>query len=361
MKILAVVILFIIGGERAAASEFRVAPASLREKGVQGYVLHSAGSSEIVLDVLDEPGHTTMTLEVAINRDRTKLEMRYVRPGEAVVAIEWNPLEELLTIQSGHDLLEIRFDREKLSWTRSGSELLYSRTAEAIQICGAIVVDLFERNVLGDEPVSRIPERLSAGRGEHGRERIVDRNSAPAPVAEGEVEARLSSHCFGPEVRGFATDLSESLACRDAKADANLQCWNSYCTGCCHFYECDSICALGDYFCSGAITGVACSDYPPPPIVECLESPIIIDIHSGQYRLTSLDDGVSFDIDGDGALDRVSWITGSTGLLVMDRNLNGVIDSGQELFGSATLLASGEKAENGFVALGELDTMAMVL
>jgi len=43
-------------------------------------------------------------------------------------------------------------------------------------------------------------------------------------------------------------------------------------------------------------------------------------------------------------------------LLVWDRNNNGQIDDGGELFGNQTLLSNGQKAANGFQALAELDS-----
>jgi hypothetical protein len=50
------------------------------------------------------------------------------------------------------------------------------------------------------------------------------------------------------------------------------------------------------------------------------------------------------------------WPTASTPWLALDRDGNGAIDDGGELFGSATVLRSGERAPNGFVALAELDS-----
>jgi len=65
--------------------------------------------------------------------------------------------------------------------------------------------------------------------------------------------------------------------------------------------------------------------------------------------------GVQFDLDGDGDLDRVGWVGANDGLLVRDLNGNGFIDGGQELFGDATQLADGSLAQDGFQALAALD------
>jgi hypothetical protein len=49
------------------------------------------------------------------------------------------------------------------------------------------------------------------------------------------------------------------------------------------------------------------------------------------------------------------WVSSETPWLALDRNGNGMIDDGSELFGSATELASGARAAHGFEALSELD------
>jgi hypothetical protein len=81
----------------------------------------------------------------------------------------------------------------------------------------------------------------------------------------------------------------------------------------------------------------------------CEVSPILISTR-GDYHLTSVADGVSFDIDADGVADRMSWTAAGSDVafLALDRNRNGAIDNGAELFGDVV-------AANGWDALAELD------
>lgn len=86
--------------------------------------------------------------------------------------------------------------------------------------------------------------------------------------------------------------------------------------------------------------------------------PILFDLEGNGIRLTALNDPVWFDIDADGDRDLMSWTNRSEGILAFDRNGNGMIDDGGELFGNATLLADGTRALNGYLALAELDSWA---
>lgn len=63
----------------------------------------------------------------------------------------------------------------------------------------------------------------------------------------------------------------------------------------------------------------------------------------------------SFDLTRDGVCHASDWPTGKTPWLALDRNGDGAINDGGELFGSATKLAGGGFAQNGFEALRELD------
>ena len=65
--------------------------------------------------------------------------------------------------------------------------------------------------------------------------------------------------------------------------------------------------------------------------------------------------GIHFDLDNSGFAEQTSWVAPEDGLLVLDRNNNNFIDGGAELFGTETLLSSGEYAAHGFEALAEFD------
>jgi len=85
-------------------------------------------------------------------------------------------------------------------------------------------------------------------------------------------------------------------------------------------------------------------------------TPLMLDLDGNGIQSLALDVGVRFDLDADGDHDRVGWVGAGDALLVRDLNHNGLIDNGRELFGSATLLADGDLAFDGFQALASLDS-----
>ena len=92
-------------------------------------------------------------------------------------------------------------------------------------------------------------------------------------------------------------------------------------------------------------------------------SPIIVDSQRNGYALTSVDNGVHFDLDADGIPELVSWTERDSDdeFLAMDRNGNGRIDDGSELFGDHTpAYPSGPlvTTANGFEALKFLQSPA---
>jgi hypothetical protein len=89
----------------------------------------------------------------------------------------------------------------------------------------------------------------------------------------------------------------------------------------------------------------------------CTLSPILIDLGNGGFNLTGPEEGVRFDLDRNGTAERRAWTRAGSRIafLVLDRNENGRIDDGGELFGSGTDQPLIEGV-NGFNALSVFDT-----
>ena len=93
-----------------------------------------------------------------------------------------------------------------------------------------------------------------------------------------------------------------------------------------------------------------CSDY---------YDPIIIDVSGDGYSLTSSAEGVKFDMSGNGQEEQLAWTSAGSddAFLALDRNGNGKVDGGTDLFSNFTPQPQPAKGsvKNGWAVLAVYD------
>ncbi|NIA14739.1 MAG: hypothetical protein GWP08_11720 [Nitrospiraceae bacterium] len=77
--------------------------------------------------------------------------------------------------------------------------------------------------------------------------------------------------------------------------------------------------------------------------------PVMFDLDGDGFELSNYRNGAKFDLLGNGSKVQTAFVTGGDAFLALDRNGNGIIDNGKELFGEQ------HGAANGFAELAKLD------
>jgi trimeric autotransporter adhesin len=86
-------------------------------------------------------------------------------------------------------------------------------------------------------------------------------------------------------------------------------------------------------------------------------SPLVLDLDGNGVRTRAAAEGIHFDLAATGnSSARVGWLGQGDALLVRDRNGDGQINDGRELYGVGTHNAQGQRMGNGFAALALEDS-----
>lgn len=168
--------------------------------------------------------------------------------------------------------------------------------------------------------------------------------------------ANCNCRCDNPAMTGHISscnsDGSVNMTCQNTAVTPPVfgthTCDQEECCG-----ETSSSCTQDSQCCDGLICNQIMGQCSTNP------SPILINLEGNvrNYRLTSPSQGVEFDLNTDGVPERLAWTRSDAPIafLVRDRNGNGTIDDGGELFGTFTRKRDGSLAANGFDALLDLD------
>ncbi|MDX9722759.1 MAG: MopE-related protein [Myxococcota bacterium] len=97
-----------------------------------------------------------------------------------------------------------------------------------------------------------------------------------------------------------------------------------------------------------------CENSTQKVIYQCT-TPLVLSFDGSAVKYAPLSAVASFSLEPGQPMMQHDWPSVAYPWLAFDRNENGSIDDGSELFGSSTLLATGRKALHGFEALAELD------
>ena len=175
--------------------------------------------------------------------------------------------------------------------------------------------------------------------------------SASARVLAGLVAAELlvTAPAWIPVVIGIGIGFAASKA------------WNwMWDNGAADYYGIKS----GDEFSFAGIADVVRSLFDDAKNFIARKDPLTFDLNGDGLHTTGIAavNPILFDHDGDGIKNATGWIAADDALLTLDKNGNGTIDNGRELFGDNTILNTGARAgqlaKDGFDALADLDSNA---
>lgn len=169
------------------------------------------------------------------------------------------------------------------------------------------------------------PEYLTWCEGEH---------EMPCTTSQGEAGTSLCVVLWGADTW---TTCAVEHACTPDTVLEQQECQGSYCA------LIDGVLTVDEW-----ISEDPCCGTNDP----CCWTPLVVSFDGEPIRFEAAA-AAAFDIGGEGSCLSTDWP--AQPWLALDRDGDGVIGSGRELFGSGTIMTTGARATHGFEALGEFD------
>lgn len=103
-------------------------------------------------------------------------------------------------------------------------------------------------------------------------------------------------------------------------------------------------------------TGSNAGKYQTATVVQPPRDPLVFDFDNDGIEPVGLEKEVYFDLDNNGFAENTAWVGPNDGFLVFDRDGDGIITNGTELFSDQIILSDGHRSVSGFDALSEFDS-----
>ena len=164
---------------------------------------------------------------------------------------------------------------------------------------------------------------------------------------------------FGTLPKDYDTTLFKNLLSNNKTLDFTKEEDKKYCVGGVNIFAKSDNLTIRDIK-PGYVT-IKDDDKDPNDDEPETYDPIVIDLNNDGIKGTNLDYKINFDLDNNGFKEATSWIDNNDAFIVIDKNNNGTIDNGSELFGNKSISDSAysyinSSLNNGFETLKSYDT-----